>query len=587
MMKFSDFGFKENPFAITPDPRYLYLSRGHEESLAHLIYGTGPNGGFVLLTGEVGTGKTLLIRSLLAQQLSDVDIALVLNPRLSRREFIATICDELGIAYDGHPYSLKQLIDSLSKHLLKTHGEGRNTVLVVDEAQNLSPRVLEQVRLLTNLETTRHKLLRIILVGQPELLQMLARKELRQVDQRITARYHLSPLERQETASYITHRLVVAGIREDLFTPMAVRLLHRLSRGVPRLINTICERSLLAIFSLGKQRVGMTLVWQAAREVKGRKRVSPVWRWSLLTLLLAAIGAVVYLQWPVATQDVSESGAQAAFETDPDMNAVEQSPPPVLTPEMLAPPFGPATDEAADIPAPTPVPETETALAAKTDVETPAAESVEYLDLERLFQEPQSYSRMFQLLFALWGEINPPESPFATCIQVPVNGLRCFRDRDDWQRIEALNRPLLLRLVKDKQMRLLLLKLKQDELLVVDNGDGEVLLQATEMQPYWDGEYVMMWRPPDGVALIGDGSRGQAVTWLRRRLQQFDQQPLPSLASPDRFDESLKQRLQVFQRANGLLDDGMAGQQTLIYLNNLELAPDTPRLQAEKGNREG
>ncbi|MEG7521487.1 MAG: AAA family ATPase [Chromatiales bacterium] len=312
-MQFSDFGFQENPFSITPDPRYLYLSRGHEESLAHLIYGTGPNGGFVQLTGEVGTGKTMLVRSLLEQNLENVDIALIFNPRLSRRAFMAAICDELGIEYVGPPYSLKQLTDNLSHHLLKTHAAGRNTVLVVDEAQNLSPRVLEQVRMLTNLETSQHKLLRIILVGQPELQQLLARKDMRQVAQRITARYHLLPLSRRETVRYIRHRLVVSGNREDLFTSSALRLVYYLSRGVPRIINTLCERTLLAIFATGAKRAGSRLVWRAAREVKGSSVVlGKLSRLMPVLLIVFSTAAIAWFLLPLFTDSMSESGEVVA-----------------------------------------------------------------------------------------------------------------------------------------------------------------------------------------------------------------------------------------------------------------------------------
>jgi general secretion pathway protein A len=221
------------------------------------------------------------------------------------------------------------MIDILSKHLLKTHAEGRHTVLVVDEAQNLSPRVLEQIRLLTNLETTRYKLLRIILVGQPELLTMLSRKELRQVDQRITARYHLSPLERQETARYITHRLAVAGIREDLFTPLAIRAIHRHSRGVPRLINSLCERTLLAIFSRGRERANLWLVRQAAREVRGKRLFSPLWGWSALAAGLVVMGVAGYLFWspPEPADAAAGSVVEAPIERPRRPSLRERKPP--------------------------------------------------------------------------------------------------------------------------------------------------------------------------------------------------------------------------------------------------------------------
>ncbi len=592
-MKFTDFGFKENPFSITPDPRYLYLSRGHEESLAHLIYGTGPNGGFVLLTGEVGTGKTLLIRSLLAQQLTDVDIALILNPRLSRREFLATICDELGVQYPGPPYSLKQLTDTLSRHLLKTHGEGRHTVLVVDEAQNLSPRVLEQVRLLTNLETTRHKLLRIILVGQPELLQILAHKELRQVDQRITARYHLSPLDRQETARYIVYRLAVAGIREDLFTPMAMRLVHRLSGGVPRKINTLCERTLLAIFSQGKPRVGVALVWRAAREIRGERPGSTGrWRWLAALLMLLAIGGGLYAYLKPERQATQEQVGLAQTEAPASPVSLPVPPTPSAPESAPAEPVPTPPAPAASLPDEPQV----TALPVQSPVEASRADFPPALEaplplpayhLTRLFDRPQNQDKVYQALFDLWGESFQVDSPLTPCMQAPARGLRCFRDKTDWAGLLEINRPLILRLQREKTYRWLLLKWVDGDDLVIDDGEGEALMTLPQLTEAWRGEFVLLWRPPGGVALIGEGSAGTAVTWLRKQLQLADGEPPVVSEGIDRFDASLKTRLQAFQRSRGLLEDGVAGQQTMIYLNNLSLPTETPTLHAlptEGGN---
>src|SRR6266571_5181626 len=221
-MYLSFFGLNEKPFAITPDPRYLYLSERHAESLAHLLYGINEAGGFVQLTGEVGTGKTTIVRSLLAQTPKNAEIALILNPKMTAPEFLLTICEELGIGVpDAAMESLKDLVDILSGYLLRAHAGGRRVVVVVDEAQNLAPTVLEQVRLLTNLETNTRKLLQIILIGQPELRELLARNELRQLAQRITGRYHLNPLTYEETAAYVRHRLRVAGATSDIFSPLA------------------------------------------------------------------------------------------------------------------------------------------------------------------------------------------------------------------------------------------------------------------------------------------------------------------------------------------------------------------------------
>jgi general secretion pathway protein A len=569
-MKFSDFGFEENPFAITPDPRYLYLSRGHEESLAHLIYGTGPNGGFVLLTGEVGTGKTLLLRSLLAQHLNNVDIALILNPRLSRREFLATICDELGVDYVGPPYSLKILIDTLTKHLLKTHAKVKHTVLVVDEAQNLNPRVLEQIRLLTNLETSRHKLLRIILVGQPELLHMLERKEMRQVDQRITARYHLQPLTVQESGRYIAHRLAVAGIREDLFTPMALRLIHRVSGGIPRIINAICERALLAIYTSGRHQVGVRLVWRAAQEVKGRRSGRRSWLWGS-ALLIPLLGVLGFLFSQMAPDSPVEPNQQkkitqtAAIERPKAVERQRKAVVPTTDPEEKAAP--------AEIPA----------IAPQT---TPDVTQAEYPEadfkLMQLFSQPQDRLDMYQALLGLWSKTKQLETNSPPCLQVREHGLRCLISSMDWERLLSMNRPLLLQLKHEDQRRLLLLKHVDDDWLLVDNGSQAGVVTRTQLMRYWTGGYIMLWRPLADIALIGAGSSGSSVTWLRKRLQFVDGVKPAAIEGLDRFDAELEERLKAFQQQRGLVADGMAGQQTMIHLNNLAIPAGTPTLVSKQ-----
>ena len=239
------FGLTERPFSIAPDPRFLYMSPQHREALAHLLYGVDVGGGFVQLTGEVGTGKTTICRCLVEQLPDDVDVALILNPRVSGFELVASLCDELKIRYPKHTTSIKVLTDLLNTHLLKSHANGRRTVLVIDEAQCLSPEVLEQVRLLTNLETTREKLLQIVLVGQPELRDLLALEGLRQLSQRITARYHLLPISHDDTGAYIHHRLQVCGSSGGVFKESAIDTVHKLSQGIPRLINILCDRAML------------------------------------------------------------------------------------------------------------------------------------------------------------------------------------------------------------------------------------------------------------------------------------------------------------------------------------------------------
>jgi len=286
------FGLTAEPFSISPDPRYLYMSERHRDSLAHLLYGVHRPGGFVQLTGEVGTGKTTLCRCLLEQLPPEVDVAMILNPRVTVTEFLASVCDELRIPRTGEPWSVKLLVDALHRHLLDAHARGRRTVLIVDEAQQLPSGVLEQIRLLTNLETSTQKLLQIILIGQPELTNMLNQKNLRQLNQRITARFHLVPLGKRDTRAYIRHRLRVAGGDSALFTPAAIRMVHGLSGGIPRVINILCDRAMLAAYVREARRVTPSMVRRAARDVRGTTRR---W-WAPWTLAwrvaLAAVGAI-------------------------------------------------------------------------------------------------------------------------------------------------------------------------------------------------------------------------------------------------------------------------------------------------------
>jgi len=245
------------------------MSTKHREALAHLVYGVNSEGAFVLLTGEVGTGKTTICRCMLDRLPENCDTAFIMNPRLTDLELLAAICDEIGIKYTGDTTSVKSFVDLINRRLLDSHAAGRRTLLIIDEAQNLSADVLEQLRLLTNLETNRFKLLQIVLIGQPELRDMLAKPGLRQLSQRITARFHLEPLSAKEVADYVDHRLMVAGAHRRLFPGSIARRLFKLSKGIPRVINLICDRALLGVYAQGRESVDLKTLRKAASEVLG------------------------------------------------------------------------------------------------------------------------------------------------------------------------------------------------------------------------------------------------------------------------------------------------------------------------------
>ena len=304
----SFFGLSEVPFSIAPDPRFLYMSKRHREAMAHLVYGIREGGGFVQLTGEVGTGKTTLCRCMLMQLPDKVEVALILNPQISHSELLATLCDEIGIEYPRGE-SPVNLLKILNEHLLEAYADGRRTVLIIDEAQLLTRAVLEQVRILTNLETTRQKLLQIILIGQPELSETLGRDDLRQLSQRITARYHLEPLNLQDTREYVKHRLAVAGCKLKVFSNSALRRVYKYSGGVPRLINVICDRALLGAYTRNEKSVSAPVLRKAAQEVLGEslRHRTRTW-WSPAVTLALVFGAL--LLFPHTREGIFDAGEQ-------------------------------------------------------------------------------------------------------------------------------------------------------------------------------------------------------------------------------------------------------------------------------------
>lgn len=541
----SFFGLNEKPFTITPDPRYLFMSERHGEGLAHLVYGVTESGGFIQLTGEVGTGKTTLVRTLLGQIPSEVDIALILNPQLTAIEFLTTICEELGIPLPEDKTSAKALVDSLNRYLLEAHSRGRRIILLVDEAQNLSEGVLEQLRLLTNLETARQKLLQIILIAQPELREKLAQDNLRQLAQRVTGRYHLEPLSREETFQYIDHRLKVAGALTEIFEPAAKREVYRLSGGVPRVINVICDRALLGAYSRESRTVSKRLVQKAASEVSGQSVSSLLLRW-----LVPAAG--------IAGLVTAGLVLRAAFSDKPPENFELAAADDVIVEAMPG-----SSDAERSAPAAS-LPEDAVALA----------------DLDALLAT-QEETAAYNTLLRLWG-VDYDATRGSACDQAVAKGLRCYFQRGTWSTLRQLDRPVVITLTGGDgtpyQVALVGLGEKSAEFYV---NDEAVSFPLDVLSDYWFGQFVLLWRPVNGDDRpIGPGMRSENVRWLRQSLAALDSRYQPQPDNSDVFDDELGQRLMAFQRQQRLEADGLAGQKTQIIINSLLAADDTPRLSA-------
>jgi general secretion pathway protein A len=567
-MYLDHFNLTEQPFSITPDPRFLYMSARHREALAHLLYGLGEGGGFVQLTGEVGTGKTTICRCLLEQVPDNVDIALVLNPKVTSTELIATVCDELGIEYPMGATSIKALTDVLNRYLLEAYAHGRRTVLILDEAQNLSADVLEQVRLLTNLETATQKLLQIVLIGQPELRSLLAREDMRQLSQRVTARYHLDPISREEAGAYVRHRLQICGTTQPVFSKRSIDKIQQLSGGIPRLINVLCDRSMLGAYVEGKTQVDPKVVKKAASEVLAEDDNSGGrsggLKWITVTLLLLLlIGLAVVLQ-PWQRTGTTASTPVAVVEKLPEI--VTQA---VVEPVIEAPAVTPAFD--------VDIPPDEAQLQAEP---VPEPESEPRSLAARLLETDSSYYRAaWTELFSLWSVELPASVKPDFCDFAKQYGLLCMLDQGNWNILRQFNRPVILQLSTADGRRVpVVLQYLDDSIAEVIIGNELYRLAIEQVEQSWYGDYILLLQtPPDGRLFMKVGDQGPVVSWLRQQLELAQGVVIPA-ADPLVFDFDLQKQVLGFQRKHGLVADGIVGKNTIIHLNTASGREGVPRL---------
>jgi len=515
------YGLKEAPFSITPDPRYVFLSERHRDALAHLLYGIGKggSGGFVQLTGEVGTGKTTLCRLLLEQLPENTRVALVLNPKLSPVELLETICEELKLDIAERRGSLKGLVDTLNAYLLDAYAQGLRVVLIIDEAQELSVDSLEQVRLLTNLETPTQKLLQIILLGQPELRTKLNLPELRQLAQRITARYHLTPLDRDETEAYVRHRVAVAGGARLPFSRLGLRALYQRSAGIPRVINVIADRGLMAGFAREQDSIGERLIDRAADEaLPGHARywMRRYGRWAAAALVLIALASALpyWLSRP----------------SQPALPAAVATPAPIVPKDPLQP--------------------LREALAHDADSELTA----------------------WTQLLSRW-QVNSSEISVrdaARCTNVLASGLDCLRGTGTLDQLARFDRPLVLILHSGDARGAALLSGVDAQRVRLDLGGQTHVLDKAALREFWNGEFAAVWRLPPAVpTALHPGDAGAGVAWIKTQLAHMDGGK-PADAGPAYFDATLEERVRKLQTAFGIKPDGIVGPETLFALSALD-----------------
>lgn len=587
------FGLTELPFSIAPNPRYLYLTHQHQEALAHLIYGIQGEGGIILLTGEVGTGKTTISRKLLEDIPENIEIAWIVNPRLSVEELLATICDELSISYPEGNSSIKIFTDLISAYLIAAHGQGRNVVLMIDEAQNLSPEVLEQLRLLTNLETNERKLLQIVLLGQPELKVMLERSDLRQLAQRITARYHLHPLNRQDCSEYIRHRLAVGGCELRIFTHRAIKLIHHFSGGTPRLINLFCDRALLGVYSQNGTTVKPAHVRQVYKEVQGESE-TPKRHFGLPITVACVLAGAGTLYATDAWQKLPDQFRQlTTLQT-------EQAPAPasVPAPVHIAAQTAIVQADEPDIP---PIQTTEPAMEIAQNSATQEATEKNIVQTENelsgslkmveqsepalsisnnpweIIEQTGTETLAFRTLAEIW-QTEVSGNDMDNCNQLLNKKLFCLQQRADIWRLQALNRPAVFQFVgSDGHKHFAVIRSINSDHATIQLDTQQWEISLTELAQRWQNQITLIWiKPPGFKKDLQQNDRGETVEWLAKQLDSIQGSMIP----PRRFQTMntlLVERLKDFQKSQGLPADGIAGPQTLIRINE-RIGLDAPRL---------
>jgi general secretion pathway protein A len=544
------FNLKQAPFSIAPDPRYLLMTEGHREALAHLVYGINSGGGLVLLTGEVGTGKTTVCRCFLQQVPSNCNVAYIFNPKLTVNELLQSICDEFRIdlkRHDAGQATVKNYVDALTDHLLATHADGQNNVLIIDEAQNLSADVLEQLRLLTNLETSEQKLLQIILIGQPELRAMLDRPEMKQLAQRVIARYHLKALSQQETGSYIQHRLSIAGLlTAPPFQPQLIRQIHQLTQGVPRRINLLCNRALLGAYAEGRREVDRDIIRKAAKEVFGEEnlprpiRAEP-WRYAAGAIMVSAafVGAIA---WTMNSSQALKTGSSEKSKATKKSAIAAASP-----------------DDRAVRPA----------AAVTSDRQIVSdADGISSLGFK---DEDDAYRQLANM----WGvELHSDD----LCAEARGNNLHCFKSRNGFADLRHLDRPAILALRgQDDKTYYVLLRGLSDNNATISVGDATQTLSLIILKRFFQGEFATFWRAPRfhrGNMEYGD--QGREVDWIAAQLAKLNGQAAPEKNTL--FDEKMVKQVREFQSAQGLKADGVVGPITFMHLNRAA-GIDEPRLR--------
>ncbi len=559
-MYIKHFRLNESPFSLTPDPRYFFMSERHREGLAHLIYGIQQPGGFVLLTGEVGSGKTTLCRCLIKELPPDTDIALILNPRLTALELLASICDELRIQYPQDTQSIKVLIDALNRRLLENHAQRKRTAIVIDEAQNLSGDVLEQIRLLTNLETAKEKLLQIILIGQPELLSVLKSQELRQLAQRITARYHLLSMSREETSAYIRHRLLIAGRSDPIFTPRAIRRVYSLSSGTPRIINIICDRALLGAYAHDRRDVDSAIVGRAGQETQGlrRRRMRYALAAGIGILALLAIGLAFFFKpdlWPALrgnAASIAEKKRGVAPANPPATKGLAANS--ILsTPDPKKPEKGSAEKVVQS-----------NALPSKAAVSTVATEHL--LDVLINPSVNATTSSGFSAIYSHWGVPITLDPSDLGCKVGREQGFECLFQSGNWSRLRRFDLPALLEMaLPDGRRKYVTLDGLNGATARLTIGNKKYTFPLSEIDTLWSGAFILLWKPPFPPRTLSMGSRGKDVAWVIQALNTLDGKSAGG-AAPDHFDDNLRQRVLAFQRSRSLIQDGTVGNETLVRL---------------------